>query len=555
MTGVDVDWTSVLGEAGPDHVELPTYAFQHRTFWPRPAERDEAPTNADPVDSAFWEAVEQENLDGLADTLGLGTPALAEVLPALAGWRRTRREATALDSWRYRVTWRPLTDRQSGQQSGRNSDRPSFQLDGNWLLLASDASDPQWSGAIGRALDASGAHLVTVEVDPATLTRENFAAQLGRHLSEAGRIDGVLSLLGVDEQPHPAHPAMSTGLAATLLLTQAMADAALDAPLWLATREAVLATPVDRLSGLRQGQIWGLGRVIGLEHPDRWGGLIDLPAEIDERAAHRLRQALGGIIGTGGSGGSGGSSGSSSSSSSGSGAGPGEDQIAVREQGLFVRRLVHAPVGDTPPRRDWQPRDTALITGGTGGIGAQVARWLAEAGTEHLVLTSRRGDTAPGAAELRTQLTALGARVTFAACDVADREALTALVSGLRAEGEQIRTVVHAAGVVQATALREMSLGECAEVLSAKALGAAHLDALFDDEPLDAFVLFSSNAGVWGSGGQGAYAAANASSTYSRSHARSVASPRPPSPGVPGAAAEWPRTPGPRNTCAAVASW
>lgn len=112
---------------------------------------------------------------------------------------------------------------------------------------------------------------------------------------------------------------------------------------------------------------------------------------------------------------------------------------------------------------------------------------------------------------MRTQLTALGARVTFAACDVADREALTALVSGLRAEGEQIRTVVHAAGVVQATALREMSLGECAEVLSAKALGAAHLDALFDDEPLDAFVLFSSNAGVWGSGGQGAYAAANAS--------------------------------------------
>ncbi|MGX9225742.1 SDR family NAD(P)-dependent oxidoreductase [Streptomyces albus] len=130
------------------------------------------------------------------------------------------------------------------------------------------------------------------------------------------------------------------------------------------------------------------------------------------------------------------------------------------------------------------------------------------------MLTSRRGPDAPGAGELREELTALGAKVTIAACDVSDRAALAALLAALRDDGRRLRTVVHAAGVVQATPLGDMSLAECAGVIAAKVRGAAHLDELvdefFDEADLDAFVLFSSNAGVWGSGGQAAYAAANA---------------------------------------------
>ncbi|MEV6627821.1 beta-ketoacyl reductase, partial [Amycolatopsis sp. NPDC051114] len=122
-----------------------------------------------------------------------------------------------------------------------------------------------------------------------------------------------------------------------------------------------------------------------------------------------------------------------------------------------------------------------------------------------LVLTSRRGEAAPGAAELREELTALGATTTIAACDVADRASLKTLLDEL---GEPVRAVFHAAGVVQGTALDDTELAEFAEVVSAKVAGATHLDELLAD--LDAFVLFSSNAGVWGSGGQGAYAAGNA---------------------------------------------
>ncbi|MFD0344861.1 SDR family NAD(P)-dependent oxidoreductase, partial [Streptomyces sp. NPDC127117] len=141
---------------------------------------------------------------------------------------------------------------------------------------------------------------------------------------------------------------------------------------------------------------------------------------------------------------------------------------------------------------------------------ARVARWAATNGAQHLVLTGRRGPDAPGAAELRDELAATGVRVTIAACDVADRDALAQLATGLQTDGTPVRTVVHAAGVGQITPLAEIGGAELVDVLHAKVTGAANLDAVFADTELDAFVLFSSIAAVWGSGGQAGYAAANA---------------------------------------------
>ncbi|MFE9539571.1 type I polyketide synthase, partial [Streptomyces sp. NPDC006691] len=158
----------------------------------------------------------------------------------------------------------------------------------------------------------------------------------------------------------------------------------------------------------------------------------------------------------------------------------------------------------------WTPRGTALVTGGTGAIGGHVARWLAREGAEHVVLTSRRGLDAPGAGELKAELEELGAAVTVAACDIADRAAVAGLLQELAADGHRIRSVFHAAGVSPAHMVADMSAADIAEVFGAKTAGAAHLDELVAGEDLDAFVLFSSNSGVWGGGGQGAYAAANA---------------------------------------------
>ncbi|MCI4065626.1 type I polyketide synthase [Micromonospora sp. R77] len=138
-----------------------------------------------------------------------------------------------------------------------------------------------------------------------------------------------------------------------------------------------------------------------------------------------------------------------------------------------------------------------------------MARWLATEGAQHLVLTGRRGADAPGVPELRAELTASGVDVTVAACDVTDRDALARLLDTI-GERHPLTAVVHAAGVGQYQPLTDTGVADLEDVLAAKVLGAAHLDDLLGDRPLDAFVLFSSSAGVWGSGGQAGYAAANA---------------------------------------------
>ncbi|MBC3839541.1 acyltransferase domain-containing protein [Streptacidiphilus sp. 4-A2] len=152
----------------------------------------------------------------------------------------------------------------------------------------------------------------------AGVDREALADAIGAACGGAGAQPpaGVLSLLAADEAPLPGHPEVSAGLAATVGLVQALGDAGVGAPLWVLTRGAVAAGAQQELSRPVQAQVWGLGRVVGMEHPDRWGGLIDLPPDLDERAGARLAGVL---------------------------AGCGEDQVAVRSTGVLARRLVRAP--------------------------------------------------------------------------------------------------------------------------------------------------------------------------------------------------------------------
>ncbi|MET9002883.1 type I polyketide synthase, partial [Amycolatopsis sp. NPDC004169] len=422
--GVKVDWTPYF--AGATRVDLPTYAFQQRHYWLKPG----APATA-VTDPGFWEAVES---GALAETLGVDPDVpLSELLPALTDWRRTTRDKSTVDSWRYDVRWRPAPE-PAGTPSGR------------WLAVVSPGPEPSIVESLGA------------EVLPVTGDRESLAARL----REAGPVAGVVSLLGFDERPHPEFPELPAGVAGTLLLAQALGDAGIDAPLWLLTSGAVATDSPSPA----QAQIWGLGRVIGLEHPDRWGGLVDLPAEPDARAVDRLAAIL---------------------------ADPGdEDQFAVRSSGVLVRRLVHAAPPKTAPG-SWSVRGTVLVTGGTGALGPRIARWLRGAGAEHVVLASRRGGPAsddPG--------------ITYATCDVADRAAVEAL-----AAAHDFRAVIHAAALIELASIDATDVAAFAAVARAKVLGAENLDAVFDHD-LDAFVLFSSIAGVWGSGDHAAYAAANA---------------------------------------------
>ncbi|WP_446681672.1 type I polyketide synthase [Allokutzneria oryzae] len=466
VRGVAVDLTPALD--GGRFTELPTYAFQRQRYW-LDAEEPE-PGEAGAAEAEFWAAVEREDLDTLAGTLDLPeTEALGSVLPALSSWRRQRHELSIVDSWRYGIGWRPVADAAA----------PA--LSGTWLLVVpEDGVAGDWASAAGSALGARGAQVRTLPVAAA----EGRRAELAERLAESEAVSGVVSLLGLDERPDPEHPAMSTGLAATVSLLQALGDAGIDAPLWCATSGGVSVGGSDEPVRPEQAAIWGAGRVAALEFPQRWGGLVDLPGTPDDQALARFVSVVAGTSG--------------------------EDQLAVRGQAVLARRMVRAPLAVRTPRREWTPRGTVLITGGTGALAARLARWLVREGAEHVVLTSRRGAQAPGARELGAELTALGATVTVAACDVTDRESLSTLVQRMRDEGTPVTAVMHAAAVIQLGHLGETDLESFAEVLDAKVTGAKLLDELFAEEDLDAFVLFSSISSVWGSGDHGAYAAGNA---------------------------------------------
>ncbi|MGF1428948.1 type I polyketide synthase, partial [Kitasatospora sp. LaBMicrA B282] len=465
VAGVPVAWPF---PAGAQHVELPTYAFQRRRYWPQlpfaiGGEPPVQPGGADAVDTRFWEAVERGDLAELSRTLNVADDApLSSLLPALTAYHRDERDRSTVDHWRYRIGWKPLEEAAATRLAGR------------WLIVTPPTEAARTLGErIATALTRHGAEPLTV------VTAATDRAALADELPADQTFTGVLSLLALDAAAAAPHAPFDR----TTALVQALADRAVDAQLWLLTSGAVTVGRTDRLTGPAQAEVWGLGRIVGLEYPQRWGGLLDLPESVDERALDRLAGALART--------------------------DSEDQLAVRATGLFARRLLRAPLGGARPERPWQPTGSVLITGGTGALGGRLARWLARSGARHLILTSRRGADAPGAAELRADLVALGAEVTIAACDAADREALAAVLAAVPAE-HPLTGVVHAAGVLDDGVIDTLTAERAAGVFRPKVEAARHLDELTRDLDLSAFVLFSSYAGSVGGAGQGSYAAANA---------------------------------------------
>ncbi|ACU38210.1 SDR family NAD(P)-dependent oxidoreductase [Actinosynnema mirum] len=377
---------------------------------------------------------------------------------ALGADVRWERAFTGLDPRRADLPTYPFQGRRHWPADREARSAPTYRVDwrerepgparpsGRWLVAAPGES--VLAEALRDRFTALGAEVVRFDPDAP------------HHLA------GPRDLAGVIAVP-PA------GLGWTLALVRRLAEAGITAPLWCCTRTAAPLGPQDPA----RATTWGFGQVAAQELGERWGGLIDLPPVAGTREFDLLAGLLTGATG--------------------------EDRCAIRGGRVLVPRLV--PAEPLAPL-DFRPeRGTVLVTGAFDPVGGHVARWLARSGVEHLLLVGDpyRGD----AAALVTELTAMGARVTTADCDLADREALRALLASVP-EHTPLTGLVHAAPVRGGAPVDALDPARVAEAVDAGFGAALALHELVGDLPL--FVLVSSLDGTVGAPGRAAGAAVGA---------------------------------------------
>jgi NAD(P)-dependent dehydrogenase (short-subunit alcohol dehydrogenase family)/acyl carrier protein len=233
-----------------------------------------------------------------------------------------------------------------------------------------------------------------------------------------------------------------------------------------------------------QAPQWGLARVIALEHPEFRCLAIDVADEALRSMSALAREIV---------------------------ADERETDVALGASSRRVARLTELPLPALKAPYTAQPGKTYLVTGGLGALGLRLAEWLAERGARSLALIGRRGrvETEPQRATL-AGLEARGVRVRVESCDVTDAAALGEVINSLTEGGTQLCGVYHLAGQVDDATLSTLTLDRLHRVIRPKLLGAWNLHRLTQGMPLDCFVMFSSVASLFGTAGQGNYAAANA---------------------------------------------
>jgi amino acid adenylation domain-containing protein len=501
--GLAIDWRGVYPERLPV-VSLPHYPWQRERHW-----------------------------------LAISAPTHAAAATAGAD------AAVALDGLLYELTW------VAAEPAGEASDKTASHQDGCWLILADRSGVGE---ALAKRLAVRGEPALCVypgtEWQPTATkltVRPGHAEDYRRMLELAGPCQGIVHLWSLDhrlsaETDVPSLQAAQVFACESMLhVVQAVLKRPAQAAprLWLATANAQAAGRPDEPCNPLAASLWGFGRSLAQEHPLLHGRLIDLQSDAPAIEAAALLDEELGLTDL-------------------------EDQVAYRDGRRLVARLVRAlatagattdigTASKAPGRKPGPSRAAPklradasyLITGGLGGLGLQVARWLVARGARRLILMGRTplpprrtwaavaGDSLRGRqiAAVRA-LESLGASVHLAAVDVADPSQLAGFLGDFAAEcWPPLCGVIHTAGVLGDRPLAEMSVDELRAVTRAKLLGGWALHRALREYELDFFLLFSSASSILGAPGQAHYAAANASLDALASYARAA--------GVPALAVDW----------------
>ena len=480
VNGFELDWSGVDMRADRRRVDLPSYGFERKSFW-------------------------------IGNHASEGVPNEIEMTPL----ERSQPETSEMDELIYQVQWIPWSLAAASIAHAKTTA-------GNWLILCDQNG---FGEALAKLLNSHGQQTGLVfegneferfspgswRISAADASHFQLLIQEWRQSCSNGPISGVVHLWGLNamaseiDSGSDLRRSQVFGCEAALHLIQSMSSAAGNrtgsGKLWIVTRGARSAGEVcESTVDVRQAPLLGFGHTLALETGKLWGGLVDLDpdrtnSEIEiEIVTHALLAA------------------------------GGEDELLIRGGRTFVPRLQHSRLkgtgGITLDRSG-----TYLITGGLGGIGLALSKWLVEQGARRLALLGRTklpsrsswkrlisGQKHPLWAKLEAILNIerLGASVLYVPLDVSSERAVSTFLKRYDLQAwPPVRGVFHCAGVAEDTTVARMSIDALRRVFEAKAAGAWNLFRHLADHPVEFFAFFSSAASVVGSYGGANYAAAN----------------------------------------------
>jgi myxalamid-type polyketide synthase MxaE and MxaD len=392
--------------------------------------------------------------------------------------------------WLYQLTWHPLPLLRQAAEAKT--------LTGQWLIFADQNGIGQ---QVATQLEAQGHSCLQVYRGDAyeqvngkawriRLTEPHDYQQLCRLTTDLPW-RGVVHLWSLDSQPPDEltlsglQQAQRLGCASVLHLVHALGQLAEQSlpQLWLVTQGCqALAQSQERLLNVQQSPLWGMGKVLALEHPEFNCRLIDLdldntPTQVEGLVRELLHP-------------------------------DDENQVAYYQGQRYGARLQQLCYPDTPQVLPIHAMGSYLITGGLGALGLEVAKWLVQQGAHHVVLTSRHAPS-EHAQVMVEHLQQRGAQVRVLQGDIAQPEDLHRILETIQNSMPTLKGIIHAAGLVDDGVLRQQSWERFEKVMAPKVAGSWNLHHQTQHLPLDFLVCFSSAASLLGSPGQGNYAAAN----------------------------------------------
>ncbi|WP_458789382.1 choline/carnitine O-acyltransferase [Adonisia turfae] len=490
VRGVNIDWIG-FGKGYPQRrkVSLPTYPFQRQRYW-IDVVKQQAPTSLN--NSQVTELLAQGDVLQLSQMLSTQgqSPLATETIEQLVKVHQQQLAAQSVQNLLYEVQW------QLQAAPAISENQPH-----HWLIFANPG---ELAHTIADQLHHHGqTHTLVNLVSEPPQNDEQGAyvlqpdspdsyTQLWTHLSQINTlpIAGILWLSSsaevnlVELTSAVLDRTVNQQCIELLYLMQSLVQhpELAQTKLWVVTENGV-ALGSDEPTVV-QAPVRGMSRIFGLEHPHQWGGLIDLDshASTEQQAQFLTDEVLTNQT---------------------------EEQVTYRDNKRYIARLVRSQPKSEQPL-SIHPEGSYLLSGGLGGLGLTVAKWLVEQGARHLILLSRHGANTSNKQAVIAQLQSMGAQVVMPEVDINDEVALQTTLSLLPDSFPPIRGVLHVAGIDGGFhPIKSLEQSTLEQTLAPKVKGTWNLHQLSLAWELDFFVTFSSIAAVWGSAYQAHYGAAN----------------------------------------------